>query len=174
MSVNKYQPHIKVLPEDDANRQLANGFLLEVGRMEVDRKEVDRTRQRQMQVLPVAGGWQNVLNLFISDHVAEMEKYSTRFMILLIDFDGKEDRLNNAKVAIPNHLTDRVFILGVWSEPEALKRATLDSYETIGRNLARDCLEETDTTWEHNLLRHNGGELDRLRKHVRSILFKSS
>ena len=29
MSVNKYQPHVLVLPEDDANRQLANGFLLD-------------------------------------------------------------------------------------------------------------------------------------------------
>jgi hypothetical protein len=29
MSVNKYQPHILVLPEDDANRQLANGFVLD-------------------------------------------------------------------------------------------------------------------------------------------------
>ncbi len=63
MSVDKYQPHVYVLPEDDANRQLANGFLL----------RVDPTRQRQMQVLPVAGGWQNVLNLFISDHVVKMD-----------------------------------------------------------------------------------------------------
>ena len=29
MSVNKYLPHVLVLPEDDANRQLANGFLLD-------------------------------------------------------------------------------------------------------------------------------------------------
>jgi hypothetical protein len=27
MSANKYKPHVVVLPEDDANRQLANGFL---------------------------------------------------------------------------------------------------------------------------------------------------
>ena len=29
MSVNVYNPHVLVLPEDDANRQIANGFLLE-------------------------------------------------------------------------------------------------------------------------------------------------
>jgi hypothetical protein len=29
MSVNRYQPHVLVLPEDDANRQMANGFLLD-------------------------------------------------------------------------------------------------------------------------------------------------
>ena len=27
MSVNKYKPHVLLIPEDDANRQLANGFL---------------------------------------------------------------------------------------------------------------------------------------------------
>lgn len=26
--MNKYRPHVLVLPEDDANRQIANGFLL--------------------------------------------------------------------------------------------------------------------------------------------------
>ncbi len=28
MSANKYQPHLLILPEDDANRELANGFIL--------------------------------------------------------------------------------------------------------------------------------------------------
>jgi hypothetical protein len=28
MAVNRYKPHIYVVPEDDANRQIANGFLL--------------------------------------------------------------------------------------------------------------------------------------------------
>jgi len=162
MSPNKNRPHIFVLPEDDANRQLANGFHQEVNSI------------RQMQVLPVAGGWQNVLNLFEATHIAEMDKYPTRFMVLLIDFDGKQDRLNDAQVQIPSRLTDRVFVLGVWSEPEALKNATRDSYETIGRNLADDCRQDTNTTWAHDLLRHNANEIERLRQHVRSILFEST
>ena len=29
MSVNVYKPHVLVLPEDDADRQIANGFLLD-------------------------------------------------------------------------------------------------------------------------------------------------
>ncbi len=45
MSVNKYLPHVFVLPEDDANRQLASGFHL----------QVPWDRQRQMQVL--SSGW---------------------------------------------------------------------------------------------------------------------
>jgi hypothetical protein len=46
MSVDKYSPHVLVLPEDDANRQLANGFHL----------NTDWNRSRQMQVLAAAGG----------------------------------------------------------------------------------------------------------------------
>ncbi|MCI0488072.1 MAG: hypothetical protein L0229_15890 [Blastocatellia bacterium] len=164
MSVNKNLPHVFVLPEDAANRQLAEGFRL----------EVDSTRYRQMDVLEVARGWHQVLHLFKSDHVAEMYRYSQRFMVLLIDFDGQQDRLNTAKATIPDDLTDRVFILGVWKEPEDLKRAKLGSYETIGSRLAQDCRDDEYTTWEHDLLRHNKDELDRLREHVRPILFQTA
>jgi hypothetical protein len=161
MSVNKYQPHVLVLPEDDANRQLATGFLLD-----------PHLLTRRIQVLEEVGGWTEVLDRFKSDHVSGMDNYPNRFMVLLIDFDRREDRLNQAKSVIPDHLTDRVFILGVWTEPEALRRANLGSYETIGRAMARDCREETDTAWGHELLGHNARELDRLRKRVRPILFR--
>jgi hypothetical protein len=88
MTVNKYQPHVFVLPEDDANRQLANG--------------VDLTLStRQFQVLTPAGGWARVCDIFASVHVAAMEKYTDRFMVLLIDFDGNEDRAKIIKSRIP-------------------------------------------------------------------------
>ena len=48
---------------------------------------------------------------------------------------------------------------------------TFGDYDTIGSALAKDCRDETDTIWNHNLLRHNASELDRLREHVRPILF---
>ena len=162
MSVNRYLPHVLVLPEDRANSQLANGFLLDEAFM-----------TRKIQVLEEAGGWTEVLDRFTLDHIGGMDAYPGRFMVLLIDFDGQEDRLDRAKAVIPDHLKDRVFVLGVWTEPEAL-RAGLGSYETIGRALAKDCREGTDTTWEHGLLRHNAGEIGRLRERVRPILFQSA
>jgi hypothetical protein len=158
--VNRDQPHVLVLPEDDANRQLANGFHL----------QVDFARQRRMQVLPVAGGWIRVLEQFKSDHLNIMVGNPNRFMILLIDFDGRAERLNMAKAAIPDELADRVFILGAFNEPEALK-VELGSFENIGSSLADDCRDDTYTTWGHQLLQHNAGELDRLREYVRPILF---
>ena len=66
MSVNKRVPHVLVLPEDDANRQLANGFQLD-----------PLLDPRRMQILEEAGGWQEVLNRFTEDHVPEMDRYTT-------------------------------------------------------------------------------------------------
>ncbi len=64
MSVNKYYPHLLVLPEDDANRQLANGFLLDPSLM-----------ARRIQVIEEVGGWMQVLEHFISDHVNGMDRH---------------------------------------------------------------------------------------------------
>ena len=160
MSSNRSLPHVVVLPEDDANSRLANGFHLEMD-----------ASQRQMQVLLPVGGWTQVLERFKSEHVGRMRRFRNRFMVLLIDFDGDLDRLGYAKDVIPDDLADRVFVLGALSEPEDLK-GDLGHYETIGSAMAKDCREETDMAWGHELLRHNASELDRLRVRVRPILFK--
>src|SRR5260370_35901009 len=137
MSANKQLPHVYVLPEDDANRQLAIGF----------HKEVTWHRQRQMLVLEVARGWKKVLELFGSVHVAEMNRCPARFMVLLLDFDNQqEERLQQSQSYIPAHLTEKVFILGSLNEPESLK-PLLGSYEQIASNLARHCRAETNATW---------------------------
>lgn len=159
MSPDFYKPHIFVLPEDDANHDLAIGFHKAVGAI------------RQMQVLRPVGGWHKVLQRFEADHVVNMRSCPKRFTVLLIDFDGNGDRLERAKAAIPEDLADRVFVLGSWSEPEDLKAALGCSYERIGSLVADDYREETDTTWGHELLRHNAEELKRLRDRVRRILF---
>jgi hypothetical protein len=160
MSVNRELPHVFVLPEDDANVRLANEF----------HKQLDMNRLRQMQVLPVAGGWNEVLKVFESIHVAEMNRWPNRFMVLLMDFDSRADRMGRARSAIPQHLANRVFVLGVFTEPENLKME-FGSYDQIGSDLAADCRDGTDATWGHRLLRHNAGELDGLRERVRPFLF---
>jgi hypothetical protein len=161
LSADKFKPHVFVLPENDANKELANGFLL----------RVDQTRGRQMDVLRVARGRDKVLERFKLDHVTDMVNYPKRFMVLLMDFDGRKDLLESARTSIPENLLNRVFVLGVLTEPEALKAALGRTYEEIGLAMADDCRDGTDTTWGHDLLRHNASELERLRKHVCSILF---
>ena len=163
MSVNREKPHVHVLPEDYANSQLATGFLKD-----------QSLRLNRIRVLPEAGGWTKVLECFQLNHIAALDRFPERFMVLLIDFDGRQERLTQARAVIPEHLTERVFILGVLSKPEALKQANLGSYEDIGLAMAKDCREKTDETWGHHLLRHNAGELDRLRERVRTILFETN
>lgn len=158
MSVNKYRPHVFVLPEDDANRQLANGFLVDIA-------------HRQVQILPEAGGWAQVLDCFTSDHVGPMQQFSNRFMVLLIDFDRNLDRLDQIKATIPNDLRDRVFILGALNRPEDFRHAGLGSHEEIGSAVARDCRDNSQAVWNHELLRHNIPELHRARDAVRDFLF---
>ena len=160
MSANRERPHVVVLPEDDADRQIANGFHIEIGSL------------RTMRVLPPARGWRKAVSRFKEYHAAQMEACTNRFLILLIDFDGREDRFLEVRREIPAGLADRVFIVGTWTEPERLRTDLGAAYEAIGRKLAKDCREDTDATWNHPLLRHNAAELARLRERVRPILFQ--
>ena len=166
MSCNEDRHHVHVLPEDAANSQLADGFL----------RSLSQSASRQLHVLRVAGGWIKVLETFKAVHLPEMYGCPKRFMVLLIDFDEKvQVRLKQAWEYVPDHLNDRVFILGVRSEPEALKRAFhkdgRGSYTKIGEALAEDCRDESYKTWHHALLQHNAAELERLRRVVRPFLF---
>ena len=149
MGVNRERPHILVLPEDDANRQIANGFLLNF-------------RANQIQILTPAGGWKKVVDRFLQDHEPFMNANAERFMVLLIDFDGHLDRFEQISQKIPVTLKDRVFILGAFDDPEDLKKKKLGSYEAIGEKIANDCRDGTNTIWQHQLLVHNVQEVARI------------
>ncbi len=163
MSANKYIPHVLVLPEDDANNEIANGFLLHAA-----------IKPRAIHVLPCVGGWAKVRQAFVSDHVVEMRRFPKRHMVLLVDFDEKADRFSEMTKDIPKDLAGRVFVIGVWSEPEGLSRANLGSKEAVGTKLASECYDETRDIWNHELLRHNASELERMTTRLRPILFPSA
>jgi len=149
MGVNRERPHILVLPEDDANRQIANGFLLNF-------------RANQIQILQSAGGWKKVVDRFLQDHEPFMNANAELFMVLLIDFDTHLDRFEQISQKIPATLKDRVFILGAFDDPEDLKKNRMGSYEAIGEKIANDCRDGTNTIWEHPLLVHNVQEVARI------------
>lgn len=153
MSVNKHKPHWLILPEDDANRQLATGFELSFP-------------NKNIQVLPPARGWGHARDSFEREHNREMQRYPERLMVLLVDFDNQADRRAEVTSAVLDSLRDRVFVLGSYVHPEELKRALGMSYEKIGKALARECVEEKGETWGHPLLRHNVRDLVRIRKRV--------
>lgn len=160
MSINPYKPHLLVLPEDDANREIANGFTLEAN-----------LNSCAFQVLPPAGGWMKVVEKFTSDHASAMEKYTERRMVLLVDFDDKENRKKFVDSRIPTAIKARVYVLGPISEPEKLRNASGKKFEAIGATLAKDCTENRQDFWMHDLLKHNKPELDRLIQDVKPFLF---
>lgn len=161
MSVNRYQPHLLVLPEDDANRQLVNGFLTDPS-----------LNLRVVQVLPPAGGWSKVHNNFLASHLSQLRKYQQGHLVLLIDFDDQiEDRTNYFKDAVPSDVADRIYLLGTSGEPEPLRKSCGISLEKIGERLANACSHDEGGLWEHELLQHNQAEVERLVKNVKPFLF---
>lgn len=161
MSCNKFRPHLLVLVEDDANRQILNGF--------TNHRALNT---RVIQILPPGGGWTKVVDGFRDNQISGMEAYPERRMLLVVDFDDvPERRIEQIRRDIPGHLNERVFILGTRTTPENLRTETGASFETIGRDLAKDCADNTRTTWNLSGLAQNAAELGRLFRDVRPFLF---
>jgi hypothetical protein len=160
--VNKYGKQLLVLPEDRANATIARGFALH-----------PRLKGARYTILPEAGGWVKALEKFRDVHVPEMQRNTERVLVLLIDFDEKRDRFERAVEYVPLERRDRVFVLGVWSEPERLK-ADLNSscLEKIGTRFARACNGEPEAIWAHPLLKHNEDERQRLQQQLGTFLFE--
>jgi hypothetical protein len=160
--MNKYKSHILILPEDDANREIANGFNLN-----------ENLDGRSIQILPSAGGWKRVIEKFTDDHVSAMRQFTERMIVLVIDFDNEyEDRLKYIQDRIPSDLKNRVFVLGAQSEPEQLKKAMNKNFERIGEALSKDCSDNTNIIWNHDLLKHNKTEVSRMVLSVKPFLFQ--
>ena len=163
MSVSKYKPHVWVVPEDDANRQLANGFLLH--------PRLDLTA---IDVRPAPGGWPKVLEAMERIHTRELRKYTLRQLILLVDFDGKGDaRAAHFRAAFPSDVQGRIYVLGVRDEPESMRADLGIRFEDVGRRLADACDNDEDGLWGNEHLLHNRAELLRLSANVKPILFPS-
>lgn len=161
MSTNRYRPHLIVLVEDDADRQITNGFILH-----------PNLHARAIQVMRPLGGWKKVVETFKNEYVDAMRSFPERRVALIIDGDSDKTRFSQIAREIPSDLSDRVFVLGVLSRPEDLRGKLNLSFEKIGEALARECYDGTRVLWRHELLRVNEKELERMVAHVRPFLFQ--
>ena len=157
---NKYLPHVLVLPEDDANADLVNGFMLH-----------HALKPRAIQVLPCAGGWPKVRKIFIDKYISLMKRLPERRIVLLIDFDKNETRFEHFLSAVPDELRDRVFIIGTWKDAEAVSGYDLGSRETVGYKLAEECFSDKRELWNHEQLKCNASELARMTDLIKTIVF---
>lgn len=162
---NKYQPHVVIWIEDDANRNMVNGFLnaIEVTRNQAN--PLSKTRQNGQ------AGWKKTATEFINNCNQELHKLPFRYMLLVIDFDQDDSRRNWISQQISDAVRDRTFILGVWQEPEDLKKLAQLSFESIGEQLAKECANNQYNLWQHHLLQHNAQELHRLTTTIKPFLF---
>jgi len=159
--MNKYAPHIYVIPEDDRNRQIADGFVLH-----------HAVNDPRIRVMPPAGGWPKVLQTFRDEYVPKLREHSHAHVVMLIDFDDKiEKRTADFEQEIPDEFKTRVFVVGSKYEPETLKKAMKLGFEAIGESLANDCVEETVDHWGHEQLHHNEAERQRMVQAVKPFLF---
>lgn len=158
MSINKYTPHVVILPEDDANRQIAVGFAIQC-------------TSKQLRIENAIGGWAKVVDRFLSDYVGTMRDFPGRSIVLLVDCDEHPERIADIRARIPQDVAGRTFVLGCLSEPEDLKKAGLGSFEHIGLSIAEECNGGGPSLWEHALLSHNAAELGKLRAAACGILW---
>ncbi len=149
-----------MLPEDRANEEIANGFI-----------QIPNVNSRTIKIERPAGGWKKVLKKFEEEHIAVMRQYTKSRVVLLIDFDQRDDRLSYVNSQIPDDLKERVFVLGVFSNPESLRNDVGKNFEGIGEALANNCSDNTNDLWEHELLKHNKIELNRMISSVKPFLF---
>ena len=162
--MNKYRPHLYIVPEDDAERQLVVGF---VGHHGVNDSAV--------QSVPPVGGWLKARDALLVEYVPKLKQSTDCHVLLAIDADGNgADRSRELVALVPAEVAQRVFVLSCAKDPEALRSALGGrAYAAIGRELASQCDSGEGDLWEHQQLRHNGEELARLTAKVRPFLFGS-
>lgn len=149
MSVNKYAPHAYIIPEDDANRQIANGFVLH-----------QRVIDRWAMVVQPARGWSRVLDAFEREYVPRLRRNDRAHVVMILDFEGNvADRRAAFNDKIPPDIQLRVFVVGPSNTPESLRQAMPGtSLERIGTLLADDCARDQRGAWGHEQLQHNDDE----------------
>jgi hypothetical protein len=143
MAVNKYLPHIYIIPEDDANREIAVGFELH-----------HQIIGNALQITPVAGGWSKVCDKINEVYVPKLRSSRYAHVVGLIDSDNKTDRIAELKSSFPSDVVDRIFLLGCLSEPERLRTESGLNLERIGKALATECADENYELWHSSQLQH--------------------
>ena len=157
MSANVYRPHLVVLPEDDAYRQLMNGAKL-----------APPINYRCIEVEKPLGGWSVVLEAMASWE-PKLRRYPKMHLLLLIDFDNDFAARYNRFVEQSRQLGyfDRTFLLGIdHREAEDLKRAQQNRFEDIGKALVEGCPDsaQINPAWNETHLRCNLPEIARMRE----------
>jgi len=153
MSLNRYRPHLVVLPEDDAYRQLMNGVKL-----------APSVNALCIEVHKPLRGWEKVLGA-MTDWAPSLDRFPEMHLLLLIDFDNDFTTRYQRFVEQSRQIGcfDRTFLLGIdHREAEDLKRAQRNSFESLGKSLVEGCPDRTSPLWNEAHLGCNRPEIERM------------
>ena len=110
----------------------------------------------------------------MSESTGYLQKYKSSHVALIVDFDGKRERGSEIKQLVGEGVRDRVFVIGVLTEPEKLRNATGIKFEQLGRQIAEGCKDSSIDFWQHDLLVHNIEEIRLLSGAIRDIFFNGT
>lgn len=158
MAVNRYKPHVVVLPEDDATRSLVVGF--------------SDHCSGPIDLKLSQGGWPKVLAEFEHRYVKYLRTYADAHVVMVIDYDDDfASRLTLFQAAMPADVAARVYVLGALTEAETLKNQQALKYGPLGAIMADECRTQLPVLWNCPQLVNNQAELQRLMLQVRPFLF---
>lgn len=160
MSLNSYQPHVVFVSEDKETRKVVTGFL----------KHYSFSGKKQWKNEPFKDGWMGAAAFAATI----LKNCSRAYVVLVIDFDSRENRYERVKELLTEDLLSRTLVLGCLDEVEDLTRAGLGLREELGHKLAEECTDRTWETWQNPLLRHNLAELEAKWELFRSILLSDT
>jgi len=95
-TVNKYTNHLVVYTEDDATRELANSFL--------DNFAFNR------RLVKMCRGWHDAADRAVHDD--QLKNNGTRRVVILIDLDKAQNRIECIKQDIAPEFQDHIFVVG--------------------------------------------------------------
>lgn len=170
MSINRQRKHVIFFGEDEATRNLAQGFC-----------ESEKINDLKCEVWSTYGtGWQSTIDAI---ETVRMSRYPQTHLVLVIDLDRRgEDRIAALKREIANcPCKDRVYIIGCTKDVQALQRSftpvnsigKLSAQET-GRTIADRSSKDVscmEGVWGDSSLVHNKDELERLCRNLKDVIF---
>lgn len=171
MSINRQQKHVIFFGEDEATRNLAQGFI-----------EGENINELRCDVWHTFGtGWKSTTEAM---ELVGMSRYPLTHLILVIDLDRQEKHhIEDLKQEIDQtSFSDRVYVIGGSKDVQALQRAFTAansigkiSAQDTGREIANQCFKDescVEGVWCDPALEHNRTELERICRNLKDIIFK--
>jgi len=149
--VDKFKPHLFIVPEDDADRQIAVGF-----QMHLEAKG-------EMQIVDVARGWLKVVGVIKDEYVPLLKNNLNSHVLGIIDCDKDADRIAEQLENFPEDIRNRIFLLGV--------RSAKMHFAEIGEKLADECYKDELDLWNHEMLSYSSSEALRAKDVLRELVF---